>query len=330
MGTRTAAGSVRSNASTSRQGTSSVGPFGQSNGAQSYVPQAHQPQALRHLPAVLLSFDAPDPAETQRLKRSKRPDDQARLRQRRRAKPSPQGAPRQLEFRFAKLIDSVVAPILREARRVLAGIPDDVTESDANRILKQLHKAVTGALSDADVDKLAANLVREVGVWNATAVDRALGLESVGIKIPEINAKTASRLAKDAAKTIRGVPTELTRRAEPLVRNAALKGLRGKFFEKELAKRLGTTEKHARKIAVGQVIRVNAKLTEERHVALGIEEYEWHAKIDGHTRRWHKKLHGTRHRYDTPPEGGGGGPHDFGHAGSADTCRCQQIPVIPD
>ena len=181
----------------------------------------------------------------------------------------------------------------------------------------------------------AFELVRQVSLFNRRTMKRALSVtrpkddaESIALEIPELTIKHTRVLARQTVKEIKGISKSLADRIAPVVNRALAKGLRGEAFAKELQGRLKIERKAARRMAQGQVIRINSQVTEHRHRALGIEEYIWRSTPDSHTRKWHKNLDRTRQRYDSPPIGGGGGPKDRGNPGSADVCRCQAIPVI--
>lgn len=152
---------------------------------------------------------------------------------------------------------------------------------------------------------------------------------SLGVQIPELSTRRALSLARATVVSIRGIAGMISRAIAPLIGRSVREGLRGEEFAAELEKRLKITAKQAERVAVGQVIRTNQTITQDRHKALGITEYKWRAVPDANTREWHRKLDGTIQKYASPPIGGGGGPKDRGHPGSADVCRCQAIPVIP-
>jgi SPP1 gp7 family putative phage head morphogenesis protein len=83
-----------------------------------------------------------------------------------------------------------------------------------------------------------------------------------------------------------------------------------------------TTIKAGTEIASGQIIKLQAKMTQIRHEAQGIERYEWSAVMDARESEECKKLNGKRFRWDKPPKGG--------HPGERDGCRCHAQPVIPE
>jgi SPP1 gp7 family putative phage head morphogenesis protein len=167
---------------------------------------------------------------------------------------------------------------------------------------------------------------RRAGVRAVRPADDA---RSIGLTIPELSRSSVEKHARRTVREIRAITRSVAARLAPVVARAVSEGIRGEALAVELERRLGLERKVAQRRAIAQVIRINAAIRRERHEKLGITEYIWRSVNDQHTRRWHRKLNGTRQRYDSPPEGGGGGPHDHGNPGTADVCRCQDLPVIP-
>ena len=202
-------------------------------------------------------------------------------------------------------------------------------DTDHAALAKKLAAANDFGLEDAK------KLVGEVANQNAGQLRRSLRVvrpkdtdKSVAIKVPELSAANVLKHAKRTERELKAITQSMADRITPLVEKAVSQGLRAEEVAAELQEQLGLSKEKAKRIAVGQVIRINAAITQERHEKLGITEYIWHAVSDEHTRAWHRKLHKTRQSYASPPMGGGGGPKDTGHPGSADVCRCQALPVF--
>jgi SPP1 gp7 family putative phage head morphogenesis protein len=199
------------------------------------------------------------------------------------------------------------------------------TITSAGQLLKGLRGKLESVTSAREQREFVVRQVAEVSRFNAGQVSK-----SVGVQVPELmSARVKYALTKQALKGVRGVPREVVEHLAPDVHRAIETGDRGATFSSAIADKLRISEARARKVAVGTVIRANSALTEQRHKALGITEYIWRSSPDKHTRKWHRKLNSQRCSYDDEPMGGGGGPYDTGHPGSADRCRCQAIPVIP-
>lgn len=218
--------------------------------------------------------------------------------------------------------------IEREIRALLdAETVDKLDDTRVKDLLAKLRSKL-GGLLDRDVEAKASEaLLKRVTEWNRQQFTKA-----VGIDVPEVSSAIGKRWVKETVSELWDINTSARARVESLLLRASERGLRASAFQDELGRVLGLSRRDARKKAIGQVIRLHGKLTEHRQRTAGIKKYEWFAvggkRGDGHTRRWHRELHGTVHRWGSPPIGGGGGPHDRGTPGSADQCRCQARAIV--
>ncbi len=239
----------------------------------------------------------------------------------------PLAEPTALELDFGHRIDRLFERLsnaaLAQAKRKAGTRTSDAMSEDE----KELADEFDGLL-DLEHDE-AEHLVFRVAAHNQRQLK-----QSLGVRVPELSRRRSQRLARAVVQTIRGFARELAAALAPAVSEVARKGARADALIGLIEKRLAVHRTRARDIAIGQVVRINSTVTRERHEALGVKEYIWHAvggrSGDRYTRRWHAKLHGTRQRYDRPPRGGGGGPYDHGNPGSKDKCRCQALPVLPE
>lgn len=204
-------------------------------------------------------------------------------------------------------------------------------ESAATKIALQRIGNLTTDAKDDDLHssfglshETVSQLVGMVNTHNAQQVNRSVGMVAPGMTPGELK-----RVARETLANVRGIVDAVDKRLVSTVAKAAREGLRGDALVDAIQKGLAVERARAKDIAVGQVIQINAQLTRERHQKLGITEYVWRCVPDQHTRAWHRKLNGKTFSYASPPEGGGGGPHDHGNPGTADKCRCQGLPVIP-
>jgi SPP1 gp7 family putative phage head morphogenesis protein len=228
---------------------------------------------------------------------------------------------------FERLAAKAVAVATSRVRQRLT---QDSPESERAALDRSLQGDVDFGIADATA------LVGAVANHNARQMRRSLRAarpadeaESLAQKIPELSRSNVRRHARRTLAEVRSLTEEISTRIAPAVEKAVSQGLRAEVLAQELTRQLAISKKRALRLAIEQVIRINSAVTQERHEKLGITEYDWHAVDDQHTRRWHRLLHKTRQRYDSPPMGGGGGPKDRGHPGTADVCRCQALPVIP-
>jgi SPP1 gp7 family putative phage head morphogenesis protein len=246
----------------------------------------------------------------------------------------PHALPLQIEIAFGKRIDALFDRLARKAlsaaKARARALTQDASESEIAGLARTLQAENDFGLDEAKV------LVGEVANHNARQLARSLRAvrpadeaKSIAIQVPELARQNVKRLAKRSVREIKSISKSIAERLAPVIEKAVSEGLRGEVLALELERRLGIERAAAKRLAIGQVIRINSAVTRERHEKLGVTEYIWRSTDDQHTRAWHRKLNRTRQRYDSPPVGGGGGPKDRGHPGSADVCRCQALPVIP-
>lgn len=229
-----------------------------------------------------------------------------------------QSEPLALEAEFARVILVAFERLESAATIILERRTGDLTTDAKDDDLRDLRNAFQVS------PETVADLVDKLDAHNARQVRR-----SIGFKAPEMTPKRLQVIARRTLQRVRGIVNNVSERLTITVAKAAREGLRGGALTDLIQRSLRVEREHAKNIAIGQVIQINSELTRERHQRLGVTEYVWRCVPDRHTRPWHRKLNGKTVRYDSPPEGGGGGPHDYGHPGTADRCRCQPLPVIP-
>jgi len=244
------------------------------------------------------------------------------------------GKPR--EGKPSPLPRSIEADAVRQANAIFERAKRQ-TVAAVNRLLKaqgapaeatkQLQRELANIVSSDELSAWATEHVGRLSVLVQRNVAQQIG-GTVAIQ-SQVPAALRARIVRTVISTMRSIPQSVARRASPVLRTALEQGLRGEDIAAELSESLGISERQARKTAVGGVLRANAEITRERHQSAGITNYRWRSSPDALTRAWHKKLNNTIQSYDSPPLGGGGGPKDHGNPGSADTCRCQAIPILP-
>lgn len=99
--------------------------------------------------------------------------------------------------------------------------------------------------------------------------------------------------------------------------------LRGRLLD-----RLQVSRSKADLLARDQVLKLNAKITRERHLAAGITEYVWTTAGDERVRERHDELDGETYSWNDPPITNEAG--DRNHPGEDYQCRCVAYPVLPE
>jgi SPP1 gp7 family putative phage head morphogenesis protein len=236
----------------------------------------------------------------------------------------PQSPPKAAEVRAAKKADEIFAAAKAKAEKTIAkllkanGAPADA--------IKRLRTDLSAVTNQAELESWAHAHIKALDSFNFRQSQEQLSVQ-IDLKVTP---KQRDQLVRLCVATMSKIPLDVAKSVSPIVQRALTQGLRGEEIAGELRGKFKGTAREARRAAVGSVIRANSALTEIRHTKAGITEYTWRASPDRHTRKWHRDLNGTRQRYADPPIGGGGGPKDRGNPGSADVCRCQAIPIIPD
>lgn len=234
----------------------------------------------------------------------------------------PLGVIAQAEKALAAVAKSVNVALLAAMRPYL-GL-EVIDAETAKEITKRLVSFQAGA-SESEASSILRNTFEGAENFNRRDVAR-----TIGIQVPEFREEIGAAWRKEHVAKIVNIAPEARERITGYLQEVGERGMRVETFRKRLEEVEGMSYRRARLIARDSVLTVNARLTEERHKAAGIVEYEWLAMSGGSTRDHHAKLSSNRYRYDDPPMGGGTGPNDRGHPGSGIGCRCQQIPVIPE
>lgn len=95
----------------------------------------------------------------------------------------------------------------------------------------------------------------------------------------------------------------------------------------ELLRQQTQTSKNKAKLwARDQTLKLNAEITKQRHLSLGVEEYVWTTSQDERVRERHQELANRTFRYDDPPISDSGEPIN---PGEDYQCRCIAFPVTP-
>lgn len=125
-------------------------------------------------------------------------------------------------------------------------------------------------------------------------------------------------------KLIKSLQATQVDQLRDVMKTATEQGWHRARLREEIEKRFEVSRSHADLIARDQTLKLNSALTQARHTALGIEEYEWSTSNDERVREEHAALDGKRFRWDDPPEVDG----ERVHPGEAVQCRCVAAAVL--
>lgn len=107
-----------------------------------------------------------------------------------------------------------------------------------------------------------------------------------------------------------------------IIQNGVFNGRSVKQLSEEIQKQFGVNKNRATLIAQDQILSANARITQIRAEALGINEYVWETVGDSRVRPEHVDLAGKKFSWDKPPA--------EGHPGTPIRCRCRAGLVLPD
>lgn len=183
------------------------------------------------------------------------------------------------------------AQAIDHAAHVVAGISGNVADK-VERNSRSEFKRLGISLRESE-----PKFGKLIDGWRSENVDRAKSL--VGFERDQLSAI----LAKGENKTV--------------------SELRGRILE-----RLDVSRAKANLLARDQVLKLNAKITQERQTAAGITEYIWTTSNDERVRETHDELDGETFSWDDPPVTNEAG--DRNHPGEDYQCRCVAFPVLPE
>lgn len=119
---------------------------------------------------------------------------------------------------------------------------------------------------------------------------------------------------------IKSIPRQYLDQVQDVVMQGFQRGERPESIAKAIQERGGVAESRATLIAVDQVGKLNAALTERRHADLGVKHYFWRTSLDNRVRPAHREREGKRFAYDAPPPDG--------NPGKPVRCRCRAEPDL--
>lgn len=127
---------------------------------------------------------------------------------------------------------------------------------------------------------------------------------------------------KQNVSLVTSIGTQFHGQLETIIQQGVLNGSSVKQVSDQIQKQFGVTKNRATLIAQDQILGANARLTQIRAEAIGVNEYEWATVGDSRVRPEHVALNGKLFRWDKPPS--------VGHPGTPIRCRCRAALVLPE
>lgn len=199
----------------------------------------------------------------------------------------------------------------------------DGYSGELNRVIRQMVRRSRdlGGLAE----RVATEMVNGVDAAQRRqfyrAIERSIGVDLNGIVQEQGIADVLDSKIAENVSLIQSLPDEYYKKITTIVNNLTSRRTPANSIIKELRKAGIQTNSRAKLIARDQTQKLNAAVTQTRQEALGIEEYEWSANIDGRERESHRRNNGKIFRWDSPPA-------ETGHPGEDIQCRCVALPII--
>lgn len=153
------------------------------------------------------------------------------------------------------------------------------------------------------------------------AMNKAIGINIQTIVQDEGLSDILTATTRSNVGLITSIPDEYFKQIETIVFDGVTRGNKASSMLKQIQKVGRTTQKRAKLIARDQTSKLNAALTQQRQINLGVDEYIWRTADDGRVRDSHRAHNGKTFRWDKPPT-------DTGHPGQDIQCRCVAQAII--
>lgn len=122
---------------------------------------------------------------------------------------------------------------------------------------------------------------------------------------------------------IKSIPTQHFAKVEATIRQGVMAGTSGRELAKQIKAISGVTSNRAKLIAVDQIAKANAELTQYRQQDIGIKRYKWLTSGDERVRPTHVANANKVFKWSEPPS-------VTGHPGAEIRCRCTALAVFDD
>lgn len=233
---------------------------------------------------------------------------------------------RKMTKQLGAAVRETIGPVVARAaapdvRTDAAG--DTVVGAALDQLRERMAEIVESAIS-AGIIEAAFDTVNS---HNLGEMSRVLGIAPEALS-PELATAMAGFRSENVA-LIRSIAEDYLGEVERYVTTATTEGIRAEELSRALVERFGVAQSRAELIAVDQILKANAQLSQERMTRVGIVEYEWSTSGDSRVREGHKALDGSIQRWDSPPVVD---PKTGrrAHPGRDYRCRCVALPRFAD
>lgn len=190
----------------------------------------------------------------------------------------------------------------------------------------------TRARDRAVVDWAREALAEDIEAVGQRVLRRGIREQSKILRLPGLATPQSAKLAvpiwREAnVDLIKSIPEEDILRMDLVLEKAYTEGWPVADLAAEIESQFSVTSSRAALIARDQTMKLNAQITQETHLSVGVTEYVWSTSRDSRVRDGHRELDKTRHSYSEPPQVDDSGRR--AHPGEDYQCRCVAIPVLP-
>lgn len=235
-------------------------------------------------------------------------------------------------------VPGLKAQIMRERGTLRSDGAEDVMsamEKTFGRIREKFTEKERGYGLRGKLETLA-NLLRKLTVreWKK-AVGKTLGINLLDdYYMGEFYRMTLEKWVDENVSLISSIPAETLDDMREIIRKGFLGGRSTTGIMKDIQDRYNAGKSRAGLIAVDQIGKLNAAVTEAQQRDAGIVEYTWRDCGDCRVRECHRELNGKTFRWDDPPEmwymtkKGKVMTGRRCHPGQDYRCRCRAKPVF--
>lgn len=200
---------------------------------------------------------------------------------------------------------------------------DAITSQRIQAALERMREGLMAIWRGQRARAAASAQYSRVSGWSGRNVARSLGLDPTELPRVSLDDIWLDR----QRQLLDGVRLEYERKIQGALDDIApgidVSDVASRFQQ---AVRFGPAR--AKLIAVDSTLSLAGELNQVRQKSLGLEMYMWSTSLDERVRSHHASLHGSVHRWDDPPVGGGTRPGERGHPTTGIRCRCVAIPVM--
>jgi SPP1 gp7 family putative phage head morphogenesis protein len=216
-------------------------------------------------------------------------------------------------------MDHVIYQTLRDAdivridealpRHVISRLQHELEQLTSSRFLVAKIVRVAETVGDHTGQEFRRQVQRSLGVSLLAEPNLAALVDAFRIG----NLKLITSLAHDKVERVRKILAD------------APEGTRHEELARQIREQTGATRSRAALIARTETLKLNAQMTQARHVEAGIKEARWSTARDERTRPSHRAMEGAVFSYDKLPVVDGVPTLP----GTPPNCRCLAIPILP-